>query len=133
MEDINQVMKSLLLQNHFDHNRKPDDSKDSDSETSDSDSDDTISSNESSDDEQMVTQVKRTREKAEPKTILDHNETKVKASSQLEPNKQYDQKIESLIMQIGKLLVNNPSYSIHYFRAYQVDPIITDLVPKPMD
>lgn len=133
IENINRVAKSLLLRNRFDHSQIPDEDDSSDSDSSDSASED--SDDEDSDDEAPLLPTpkkSRDRESTKKPTVAEVP-IKPKATARTTSTKKENEEMEDLINQMNKMSVTDSSYSILYFRAYQISPIITELVPRPLE
>lgn len=133
IDNINRVAKSLLLRNRFDHFQRLDEDDSTDSESSDSASDES-DSEDSDEDLPVISYPKKSKDKEWTKKLaVDEVPVKTKSTNRTASHKTQDKEVEELITQMNKLSVNDPSYSILYFRAYQLNPIITDLVPKPIE
>ncbi|KAK7680157.1 hypothetical protein QCA50_016666 [Cerrena zonata] len=47
-------------------------------------------------------------------------------------NQKNDQEVEEIIGKLNHMSLEDPAYAINYFRAYQLNPIIADIVRKPI-
>lgn len=47
--------------------------------------------------------------------------------------KDLDEEFEKLIKQLNSMSLKDPEYAMVYFKAYQINPLIKELVPTPME
>lgn len=138
--DVQRAAKTLLKRNRFDSDKlwsdeEQEDSGDdypSDSEQdSDSDSEfDYYSRRKPKKHDSIKTSHKSKQVSLDesPKAAVTNSRSTSKGSS-----KDSDKEVEDIIGRLNRMSIDDPTYAIHYFRAYQLNPIIADLVPKPID
>ena len=141
IDQVNKVAKSFLQRNRFDSDRiySDNDSDDSDSEYSGDESD----SEDDSDSELKSTMLKlrkkreeRKKTKVKPKKTVEFKEPPeeiIKPTSKPKSmSKTKSDEVEDLIQQMNRMSINDPTYSVLYYRAYNLDPVIGDIMMKPI-
>ena len=146
IDDVSKVAKSLLLRSRFDSERML---SETDTEADSSDDDSFADSSDSTDSD---TDHSRTRSRAKttssssskdqreksPKRVAfkEPLESEIgsskKAAKATVPVTKSDE-VENLIEKMAKLSINDPIYTVLYYRAYQLDPFIGDIMMKPGD
>ena len=53
------------------------------------------------------------------------------SSTQPAKSKNSSKEVEDIIGKLNRMSIDDPAYAIQYFRAYQLNPIIAEIVPKP--
>ena len=132
VEEVNKVAKSFLQRNRFDSDRVNSDSEPekSESETQRSDSSDT-----DTDEESLNKRSSKKSSHSDKKRSKNNNNEESSKVRQKEPkvSEKKAKEVEELIQQMNKLSLHDPTYSVLYYRAYQLDPFIGQVMQKPIE
>ena len=143
VEDIDKVAKSLLERNRFDSRRIISETDTEWNSSEDWQGSDTSSSSSDSEEEyerrkaimvkkRKFAQKKKEREsrKVAFKDATEAEESVVKRMKSPAPVKKTSE-VEDLIEQMSKLSIHDPTYSVLFYRAYQKDPMIGEIMMNP--
>ncbi|KAK7686651.1 hypothetical protein QCA50_010251 [Cerrena zonata] len=156
MEQVSKVAKSFLQRNRFDHDRvqSDDDITDlssSDSEYDSSDSEFSSDSDSDTDKEDRRKSKKSKRHKSsrssskasskEKKKVhfksslkeSSRSEPKSPVKTKAEPGPDKSQEVEELINKMNRLSIHDPTYSVLYYRACHLDPIVSHIMVNPQE
>lgn len=140
---VSKVAKSLLQRNRFDNEYTLSDDEESDE--SDSEEEDSDSESESDSDKELFKSKKsksRSSSKDSKKVRFkstsqdkDSSNIAIDKNSEAKSNKELNKvkEVEDLIDQMNRLSIHDPAYSVLYYRAYNLDPMIADIVMKPVE
>ena len=140
VDQVNKIAKSFLQRNRFDSERIFSDNESEDSEEEAEEDGDSDSDSESElrktilkwqkkqESKKTKAKVKKSVEFKEPVgELLGRSSPKPKVSNKLKM-----EEVEDLIQQMNRLSINDPTYSVLYYRAYHLDPVIGDIMMKPI-
>ena len=146
IEDIQRASKSLLKRNRFDSDKLWSDDEQDDSDQ-DSDAEEPSDSDEESDSgypaprHTRFARHERFHRAAPPHVKKETKKADAEPKSAMPPSRPVsrngarasDREVEDIIGKLNRMSLDDPAYAIHYFRAYQLNPIIADIVQKPID
>ncbi|KAK7681970.1 hypothetical protein QCA50_014933 [Cerrena zonata] len=146
VEDIQRAAKSLLKRNRFDSDKLWSDDEQGSDDDQDSDSEfhsgSNIDSEEESESDYHSKKSLRKRsqkphrsshrsEKRDERSP--HKDSKTVSSTHKTVAKTKDKEVEEIIGKLNRMSLDDPAYAIQYFWAYQLNPIIANIVPKPIE
>ncbi|KAK7685266.1 hypothetical protein QCA50_011629 [Cerrena zonata] len=144
-DSVCKVAKSLLQRNRFDNERTLSEDEtdyDSDSESDDEEDEDNSDSDWDTDHESVKKHKSRLTSRDSKKVrfkprLKEHKEV-VKSEPKTTENKISEDKskskeVEDLIDQMNCLSIHDQSYSSLYYRAYSLDPMVADIMMKPVE
>lgn len=136
MQDIWKAARALLDKERFDQSDDESDldmEEDSDNSSDTDEEEDTDSEN--SDNEFLKTIRKSLTAKKSVSSRKYSKEKKTKKqdnSKKGQAEKGNQDEVESLIERMGKLSLQDPQYSLLYYKAIKLDPVIATIVQKPL-
>ncbi|KAK7692990.1 hypothetical protein QCA50_004632 [Cerrena zonata] len=137
INDIHKLAKSMLQRNRFDHDRLPSDGEDSSTSSDEASESDSNSESSESEEETTTRKSKDKKKKSKKrktairkKDPVPVNETEVKRTSY---KLNQDEEMENLIAQMGRMSLTDPSYAILYYRAFRLNPVVADIMTRPVD
>lgn len=132
IDKVTKVAKALLQRNRFDNDRNLLDDEDGYSSDSDDDEDSEDDSDDEDDERPLIRRRKVKSRSRERRNESAPKEPMVDAPLTKPATRSKTQEVEDLIQQMNRLSIHDPAYSVLYYRAYNLDPIIGDIMLKPL-
>ena len=142
VDQVNKVAKSFLQRNRFDSERIFSDNESDESESEDSGTDSDSDSDSETESKKTILKFRKRKEdqkksKAKTKKTVEFKEPVEETPKKINPKpkppvKTKSDEVEDLIQQMNRMSINDPTYSVLYYRAYNLDPVIGDIMMKPV-